>query len=131
MPLLARLLFGLMQRIARRTGLTDEAPVAIVNYLTSDELRAVDGSPADDLPLAVRVHPDDNPRDPAARRYIKDDSGTKPWQPITGWPRHMADAQEAEGGHLAVSDLSDDAVARFPRQPFLVAVAVIENRRRG
>lgn len=129
MPLLARLLFGLMQRITRRAGLPEETPAAIVHLATS-EMRAVDGSPADDLPLAIRVHPDDNPRDPDARRYIKDDSGTKPWQPITGWPRHMAEAQESEGGHLAVSDLSDDAVARFPRQPFLVAVAVIEHGRR-
>lgn len=86
------------------------------------ELRTVDGSPADDLPLAIRVHPNDDPADPLARRYVRDDSPRRPWVPITGWPRILADGEEDGSG---VPDLTDGDVVRYPRQPYQAAVAAV------
>jgi hypothetical protein len=49
------------------------------------------GDPALDPPMTVRVHPDDDPFDPAARRVIKtDDPDPEPWQLVTGYAHGFA-----------------------------------------
>jgi hypothetical protein len=42
------------------------------------------GDPATDRPLTYRVHPDDDPRDPNARRIVKTDDIEPAWVPVTG-----------------------------------------------
>jgi hypothetical protein len=55
-----------------------------------DKATAADlGDPATDPPLTYRVHPDDDPRDPNARRVMKVESTraglrTWPWAQVTG-----------------------------------------------
>lgn len=55
-----------------------------------DKATAADlGDPATDSPLTYRVHPDDDPRDPQARRVMKVESTraglrTWPWAQVTG-----------------------------------------------
>jgi len=56
------------------------------------------GDPATDRPLTLRVHPDDDPRDPNSRRVIKnDDTDGCAWCLVTGegegWDRYMLDEQ--------------------------------------
>jgi len=122
--LLARIVEWLTRRL-------ESQPLPVLHYANQSEVaelgHVVDGHPADDLPLTIRVHPDDDPYSPAARRYIRDDSDKQPWQPILGWPRHAAAAAENCDPEYAVPDLTDEQVARFPRQPYHVVRRVIED----
>lgn len=59
------------------------------------------------LPGAVRVHPDDDPTDPGARRWIRDDSGDyAAWMPLTGWG----------GPPYPETELSDAEIKGYPVQ---------------
>ncbi|MFC5996914.1 hypothetical protein ACFQE5_22140 [Pseudonocardia hispaniensis] len=48
------------------------------------------GDPTQDPPMVVRVHPDDDPRDPEARRVIRiTDPGRWVWLQVTGTGRFV------------------------------------------
>lgn len=79
------------------------------------------GDPALDPPLTIRVHPDDDPRDPAARRVIKTDlpsSGApdEPWLVVIGTDLHR--------GMLL---MGNEDVVTWPRQHWLVAATVFRH----
>lgn len=67
------------------------------------------GDPALDPPMTVRHHPDDNPRDPKARRVIRSDQGVgrnpgnAGWTIITG-DRHWFSGLRAGLYHHEVAD---------------------------
>lgn len=65
------------------------------------------GDPAADRPMTVRVHPDDDPRDPKARRAIRV-AGVHPWPwvQVTG----VAWEEDCEDGMW----WTDDEVATWP-----------------
>lgn len=44
------------------------------------------GNPSLDPPMTVRVHPDDDPRSPSARRAIRTTANGPSWHGVTGAP---------------------------------------------
>lgn len=72
------------------------------------------GDPATDEVLTLRVHPDDHPFDPEARRAIKSsDSWLAPWYGITG------------PAGVVLEDYAHDEVATWPLTNFVVAGAAM------
>ena len=66
------------------------------------------GEPSRDRVGTVRVHPDDNPNDPGARRRIRVDTvGDMPWRPITGYVTGARSEYDAEVAGWQVQDLID------------------------
>ena len=71
------------------------------------------------LPGAVRVHPDDDPQDAGARRWIRDDSGDySAWTPFTGWC----------GPPYPDTEMSDAAIKDYPIQPAHEWLAILGHR---
>lgn len=70
------------------------------------------GDPALDPPLSIRVHPDDDPRDPQARRVVRGGAGA--WVQVTGELATVA----------MLGWVTTDEVASWPRQHWLVAATV-------
>lgn len=67
------------------------------------------------LPGAVRVHPEDDPQDPGARRWIRDDSGDySAWMPLTGWGG-AAPYPETELSDAQIKDYPVQAPAEWLR----------------
>lgn len=73
------------------------------------------GDPATDRPLTYRVHPDDDPRDPGARRVVRDDDNAAPWYLVTG-PRERVD-------DLLTYFLTNEDVADWPYTNHALAAA--------
>lgn len=70
------------------------------------------GDPATDLPLTLRVHPDDDPMDPQARRVVKtSDRDGCAWLPVT------------DSSPIALRWLDDAEVASWPYTSGTVAGA--------
>lgn len=68
--------------------MTDEQARADAQYAGPSVAQL--GDPATDPPMTVRVHPDDDPMSPAARRVIRTDDPTWAWVVVTGYVPDMA-----------------------------------------
>lgn len=104
--------------------MTDEQARADAQYAgpTAPQL----GNPAEDPPLTIRVHPDDDPKSPDARRVVKTDRpGGGLWLQLTG----------PTGGAIGFG-CHHETVAGWPVQHWLLAAttyghAAAEERRRA